>query len=332
MWLLAVLWVYAYVTGSTKSQPASPQSNPPMAWVSLYLVVASFLLYAPSLTIGLLSDDFVLVDRITTGAFWSLQKAEFFRPAPHLLWAAIFEIVGHQALYLHILNVLIHAINSSLVVVIATRLGFDRLLAILAGVLFLTIPSNVEPVAWASGIQDVLMTMGCRLVFVVGASRGPSLSVMFSALSGLVVGLLTKETAVMAPVLASVLWHRVGPFRKTPGWAVIAGGVVLSRRRSGRPGSLLTLAPHRSGRAGSAASGSSTDGFATRAGAYPLAVQGARGATHPHAGWPVRLSVGVSLRRNPTSVCWPSFPPTGPPAGAPFPPRGLVGSIPPLQR
>ena len=115
-----------------KSQPASPQSNPPVAWVSLCLVVASFLLYAPSLTIGLLSDDFVLVDRITTGAFWSMQKAEFFRPAPHLLWAATFEIVGHQALYLHILNVLIHAINSSLVVVIATRLGFDRLLAILA--------------------------------------------------------------------------------------------------------------------------------------------------------------------------------------------------------
>ena len=36
------------------------------------------------------------------------------------------------------------------------------------------------------------------------------------------------------------------------------------RAWSGRPGSLLTLAPHRSGRAGSAASGSSTDGFATR--------------------------------------------------------------------
>ena len=47
-----------------------------------------------------------------------------------------------------------------------------------------------------------------------------------------------------------------------------AGGRALVQRvlreRSGRPGSLLTLAPHRSGRAGSAASGSSTDGFATR--------------------------------------------------------------------
>ena len=39
------------------------------------------------------------------------------------------------------------------------------------------------------------------------------------------------------------------------------GGVAGGR---GRPGSLLTLAPHRSGRAGSAASGSSTDSFATR--------------------------------------------------------------------
>ena len=40
----------------------------------------------------------------------------------------------------------------------------------------------------------------------------------------------------------------------------VGGGLV----RSGRPGSLLTLAPHRSERAGSAASGSSTDSFATR--------------------------------------------------------------------
>ena len=48
--------------------------------------------------------------------------------------------------------------------------------------------------------------------------------------------------------------------------------------------------------------------------------------------WPVRLSVVVTWRRDPPSVCWPSFPPPVPPAGAPFPPRGLVGSIPPLRR
>ena len=101
---------------------------------------------------------------------------------------------------------------------------------------------------------------------------------------------------------------------------------------SGRPGSLLTLAPHRSGRAGSAASGSSTDSVATRR-PYPL-VQEARRWPPPSLRlvWPVRLSVVVTWRRDPTSVCWPSFPPTVPPAGAPFPPRGLVGAIPPLRR
>ena len=70
-----------------------------------------------------------------------------------------------------------------------------------------------------------------------------------------------------------------------------------------------------------------------RAVAYPQ-VQEARRWPPPSLRlvWPVRLSVVVTWRRDPTSVCWPSFPPTVPPAGAPFPPRGLVGSIPPLRR
>ena len=70
-----------------------------------------------------------------------------------------------------------------------------------------------------------------------------------------------------------------------------------------------------------------------RAVAYPL-VQEARRWPPPSLRlvWPVRLSVVVTWRRDPTSVCWPSFPPTVPPAGVPFPPRGLVGSIPPLRR
>ena len=70
-----------------------------------------------------------------------------------------------------------------------------------------------------------------------------------------------------------------------------------------------------------------------RAVAYPL-VQEARRWPPPSLRlvWPGRLSGVVTWRRDPTSVCWPSFPPTVPPAGAPFPPRGLVGSIPPLRR
>ena len=63
-----------------------------------------------------------------------------------------------------------------------------------------------------------------------------------------------------------------------------------------------------------------------RAVAYPLVQEARRWPPpSPRLIWPVRLSGVVTWRRDPTSVCWPSFPPPVPPAGAPFPPRGLVG-------
>ena len=70
-----------------------------------------------------------------------------------------------------------------------------------------------------------------------------------------------------------------------------------------------------------------------RAVAYPRVQEARRWPPpSPRLIWPVRLSGVVTWRRDPTAVCWPSFPPPVPPAGAPFPPRGLVGSIPPLRR
>ena len=70
-----------------------------------------------------------------------------------------------------------------------------------------------------------------------------------------------------------------------------------------------------------------------RAVAYPLVQEARRWPPpSPRLIWPVRLSVVVTWRRGPPSVCWPSFPPPVPPAGAPFPPRGLVGSMPPRRR
>ena len=100
----------------------------------------------------------------------------------------------------------------------------------------------------------------------------------------------------------------------------------------GRPGSLLTLPPtdpdvrvlpHPAPR----------QTASLRAVAYPRVQEARRWPPpSPRLIWPVRLSGVVTWRRDPTAVGWPSFPPPVPPAGAPFPPRGLVGSIPPLRR
>ena len=104
-------------------------------------------------------------------------------------------------------------------------------------------------------------------------------------------------------------------------------------RTSGRPGSLLlTLAPHRSGRAGSAASGSSTDSFATR-----RRVPAGPGSQAMATAIPKACLASSAIRcrdveTGPNLGVLAVFPSNGAACRCPFPPRGLVGSIPPLRR
>ena len=101
---------------------------------------------------------------------------------------------------------------------------------------------------------------------------------------------------------------------------------------SGRPGSLLTLAPHRSGRAGSAASGSSTDSFATR-----RRVPAGPGSQAMATAIPKACLASSAIRcrdveTGPNLGVLAVFPSNGATCRCPLPSTGLVGSIPPLRR
>ena len=228
MWLLGGLCTYAAVTHRAPHGVDPSTHRLAVIPVSLGTLALALLLFAPSLSIGLLSDDFVLAARVSDGSYWSVGGTEFFRPGPHLLWHLVFETVGRAPIYLHAINVVIHAANAILVAVIAARLGLRPTLAIGAGWLFLCIPSAVEPVVWASGIQDVLMTLGC-LVFAVCVANRASPILQLTAVASLVIGLLTKETAVVAPALAALLlWGRPGSPNTVPGWPLLLTGAGLS--------------------------------------------------------------------------------------------------------
>ncbi len=218
-WLLAGLVLYTYTSRSNgRHHRANVDGLALRRWTGVGMLGVSGVVYAPSLFIGFLSDDFVLVDLAIHGAFWDFPSPELFRPTPLLLWRGIFEVVGQSPLALHLVNVVIHGLNASLVVAVASRLTNDGVLAFCVGLTFLTLPSNVEAVAWASGVQDVLMTFGC-LIFVLCAMGRPSLWVGALAVVALVVGLLAKETAVVAPVLGLLVVDRI----RTPRRMVLIG-------------------------------------------------------------------------------------------------------------
>ncbi len=148
-WLLAGLVLYIYASGAKDAQHTAHVDGLALRWWTvLGMLAASGLLYAPSLFIGFLSDDYVLADRAIDGRFWNLITTELFRPASLLLWRGIFEVVGQDPTVVHLVNVVLHGLNAILVVAIASRVTNDGVLAFCTGLLFLTLPSNVEAVAW----------------------------------------------------------------------------------------------------------------------------------------------------------------------------------------
>ena len=127
-----------------------------LAWC----ILLAFVAYWPTLSISLLSDDFVLLQyaRQNTGAS---DGGASRRPLAVWLFNLVVTVAGPSAF--HALLVFLHAANGWLLIRLSLAIGFEPAVASLIGVLFLTFPASVEAVTWCSGVQDVLMTT-CVLV------------------------------------------------------------------------------------------------------------------------------------------------------------------------
>ena len=99
--LLGVIgWVTAAAGGRGGVAPPAPAgtitSRERLALFAGLFVITLFC-YWPSLGVGLLSDDFSLIQRADHWTIFRTAQAEFFRPAPLLLWAIV-RRVSHDSL------------------------------------------------------------------------------------------------------------------------------------------------------------------------------------------------------------------------------------------
>src|SRR5262249_60843571 len=100
--------------------------------------------------------------------------------------------VGDSPGLLHAVNLTLHGVNAWLVSMLAVRLGFRGDASIAAGGLFLPFPAAPEAVAWASGIQDVLMTSSA-LGAVAAAMDAAAIGGWLTAAGLFAASLATKE-------------------------------------------------------------------------------------------------------------------------------------------
>jgi protein O-mannosyl-transferase len=172
------------------------------------------------------------------GPYWPPDLGgQMYRPLPLATFAVDWTIAhGHPA-WFHAMNLLWHAGVAVLVAALVRRWS-DWTAALAAGLVFAVHPVHVEAVANVIGLAELMAAAGVCLAVYAAVVRQDLL------LSGaaLVLGLLSKENAVVAPGLIVWAWVVGLPTRPTRrrvlefavSWAVIAGaylavrGIVLS--------------------------------------------------------------------------------------------------------
>jgi hypothetical protein len=204
-WIVfAVLFVAGLVI-RLRSPDAAARADTPIAIEDRLLIGAVAVLAAAAwsraLGVGLLSDDFVLVERAPGEFGWTHGSAHFLRALPVGLFRLASWASPWTGLLLHGTTLALHAVNGWLTWTISRRLGWDRTAATITAGLFLLFPASAEAVVWCSGLQDVVMT-SAALAYVRAALDARHSALLIVCL---LVGLLSKETAVAIPVLAVIV-------------------------------------------------------------------------------------------------------------------------------
>jgi hypothetical protein len=214
-----VFFVLALVYLAVLARRPSQAERARVPWLALLAVagVCGLALYWPALTIGWLSDDWVLQDWARRGEFVG-SAHEFVRPLPLLLWRGLFAL-GAGAAATHLLNLALHVTSTLFTGLLARELGAPRQAAWCAAAVFLVWPTQVETLMWTSAVFDAVMTTSVLALVLLYSRWSPELTTrrVGLLLAVAAAALLCKETAVALPALLLVVaaprWIQTRPAR-----------------------------------------------------------------------------------------------------------------------
>lgn len=192
------------------------------AWIPLLAALA----FLPALLGGFVYDDTRLITenvyvhdarywpRAFTTHLWDVSSSSpeadtmrYYRPLVTLSYLANWLVSGERAWPFHLMNVLLHTLNTWLVLVVGRRFTGSQVLGAISALLFALHPTRAEAVIWVSGRPDPLMT--CFVLLTVEfAYRGEAPEKRWSSILCVAVcfcaALLCKEPALATPILLGV--------------------------------------------------------------------------------------------------------------------------------
>ena len=211
----------------------------PTAATAAALVAVVAVVYGNALNAGFVGDDFMILHRLRAMAgpsdvlrFFRGEFFEYYRPLGFVAQAVDWAIARDTAAQFHFTNILIHAANTVLVLLIGRSLAPGPVAGPLAALLFAVHASNHEAVVWISARFDLLATLFslAAVWWTIRQGRGAPIAAPILFLCAM----LSKESAVALPVAAAAFavfclrTGRVETARRLAPWlaALAAYGVL----------------------------------------------------------------------------------------------------------
>lgn len=156
-------------------------------------------------------DDFAMLrdapeirNPLDIKAFFTTTQCDLYRPFGVFTNSLIYAARGLDARTYHIFNIILYCICAGLLYFVALEVfGRERWKALAAAALFAVHPMHVEPVAWISGMEDLLcgaLLLSALLCFM-NDRGGERLGLYAAGCALFILGLLSKELAVVFPAL-----------------------------------------------------------------------------------------------------------------------------------
>lgn len=152
----------------TTLQSVIPFKNLNIIWICI-LIIVTFFLYFPGLNNEFVNwDDNVyvtgnkLIQNISKENITIIFSQSFeghYHPLTLLSFAADYYFFKNEAFFYHLINILLHLINTLLVFIIIRKLFNYTEIAVITALLFGIHPMHVESVAWITARKDVLFSV-----------------------------------------------------------------------------------------------------------------------------------------------------------------------------
>jgi protein O-mannosyl-transferase len=209
----------------TESEKFTHPENEPYFlhwWLIAALAITAFLAYAHSLSFDFVYDDELQVLRNPWIRDWSQvgkffftdvwrfganETTNYYRPLHMVAHATGYMFSGLKPFGYHLINILLHCLNTLLAALFAYRLTRDTLASAAGGFLFALHPVHAESVAWIAGITDPLCAVFYFGALYVYLDPDPSKNRKVLILSSLLFlgALFSKEMAFTLPLVAILL-------------------------------------------------------------------------------------------------------------------------------